>query len=388
MEEVILNVLKVDQPIGEFYIGAIRSETLNQISTVDIRKFNENDPDDIAGIQRTLSKDRVKQISQYVNFEYATFPTSIVIAVDERCATLESVGGCEGLFRLIIRPYEGDDDDPGISIERAAFIIDGQHRLAGLRNLQAGKTFEVNVSIFVGADLADKAEIFSTVNLAQTKVNKSLVYDLYTYAEKPSPVKAAHEVTIALNRDPNGPFFRKIKRLGTATPGIANETLAQATVVNAMLKYLPRNPDKEKNKGFFDLFSRAEEDEDWKTEIFAPFYRENDTVSIFRILNNYFGAVQKRWPSAWNDNERGLILNRTNGYVALMRLLRDCYNQQTASPRVVDMNEFMQFFERVELKDSDFNTDNFKPGSSGASALYKTLHGAAIERKGNQLFTD
>lgn len=240
MDEVSLNVLKVDQPIGEFYIGAIRSDVLNRISTVDIRKFNEDDPDDIAGIQRELSKDRVKKISQYVNFEYATFPTSIVIAIDERCVTLNKVKECDGLWKLVIQPYEGDEEEPGISIDRAAFIIDGQHRLAGLRNLAAGKTFEINVSIFVGADLADKAEIFSTVNLAQTKVNKSLVYDLYTYAQKPSPVKAAHEITIALNRDSNGPFFRKIKRLGTATPGIANETLAQATVVGAMLRARPR----------------------------------------------------------------------------------------------------------------------------------------------------
>ncbi len=378
MEEVSLNVLKVDQPIGEFYIGAIRSDVLNRISTVDIRKFDENDPDDIAGIQRTLSKERVKKISQYVNFEYATFPTSIVIAIDERCVTLGPVGGCDGLFKLTIRPYEGDDEEPGISIDRTAFIIDGQHRLAGLKNLADGKVFEVNVSVFVGADLADKAEIFSTVNLAQTKVNKSLVYDLYTYEKKPSPVKAAHEVTIALNRDPDGPFYRKIKRLGTATPGITNETLAQATVVGAILKYLPKDADKEKNKGIFDLFTHREHDEDWRVEIFSPFYRNGDPVSIFNIITNYFGAVQKRWPSAWNDNEKGLILNRTNGYVGLMRLLRDCYNSVTTTPRIVTVEEFYPFFERVDLRDADFNTDNFKPGSSGASALYKALSQAAL----------
>lgn len=379
MEEVVLNVLKVDQPIGEFYIGAISSETLNRISVVDIRKFDENDPDDIAGIQRSLSKERVRKISQYVNFEYATFPTSIVIAIDERCASLTPVGGCDGLYKLAIRAYEGDENDAGVSLDQAAFIIDGQHRLAGLKSLENGKVFEVNVSIFVGADLADKAEIFSTVNLAQTKVNKSLVYDLYTYAEKQSPVKAAHEITIALNRDKTGPFYRKIKRLGTATPGLSNETLAQATVVGALLKYLPKNADKERNKGLFDLFSRREENEDWREEIFSPFYREGNTVPVFHIMTNYFTAVQQRWPSAWNDNERGLVLNRTNGYVALMRLMRDCYNATTDSPRVVGTDEFQPFFAKVPLRDSDFNTDHFKPGSSGASALYKTLHNAAFK---------
>jgi len=256
MEEVVLNVLKVDQPIGEFYIGAISSETLNRISVVDIRKFDENDPDDIAGIQRSLSKERVKKISQYVNFEYATFPTSIVIAIDERCASLTPVGGCDGLYKLAIRAYEGDENDAGVSLDQAAFIIDGQHRLAGLKSLERGKVFEVNVSIFVGADLADKAEIFSTVNLAQTKVNKSLVYDLYTYAEKQSPVKAAHEITIALNRDKTGPFYRKIKRLGTATPGLSNETLAQATMLGLYLNTYLRTPTRKEIRDF-STYSRA-----------------------------------------------------------------------------------------------------------------------------------
>lgn len=381
MEQVPLKVLKVDQPIGEFFIGAIRSDVLNRIATAEIRQFNDNNPDDIAGIQRTLSKERVRKISEYVNFEYATFPTSIVLAVDERCVTVEPIGGCDGLYELIIRPYAGGDDEDDIPIEQAAFIIDGQHRLAGLKGLKQGKIFEVNVSIFVGADLADKAEIFSTVNLAQTKVNKSLVYDLYTYAHKPSPVKAAHEVTIALNRDQSGPFYRKIKRLGTATPGISNETLAQATVVGSILRYMPRNPDKEKNKGLFDLFGTREEDENWRQEIFAPFYRRGDDISVFHIMTNYFQAVQERWPSAWKDNERGLILNRTNGYVALMRLLKDIYVSITKEPRVIEVAEFSPFFSRVEMRDAEFNTDRFKPGSSGASALYRELLTQAAPNK-------
>ncbi len=66
-----------------------------------------------------------------------------------------------------------------ISLDQVASIIDGQHRLKGLEEAKQGE-FELSVSIFVGADDATEAMIFSVVNLAQTKVNRSLVYDLFS----------------------------------------------------------------------------------------------------------------------------------------------------------------------------------------------------------------
>ncbi len=150
-----LRVLRVDQPLGEFYIGALTSQTIRQFTYVDVRRFEDGDPSTIEGIQRELSPNRVKDLRKYVNFDYATFPTSIVLAVDERCATIVPVDGCSGVFDLVIDAYE--DDGASISLEAAAFVIDGQHRLAGLKNLDEGRTFELNVSIFIGADNSDRA---------------------------------------------------------------------------------------------------------------------------------------------------------------------------------------------------------------------------------------
>ena len=65
-----------------------------------------------------------------------------------------------------------DSESPelSISMDQAASIIDGQHRLKGLE--QAGKSdFELTVSIFVGVDDATEASLFSIVILAQTQVN-------------------------------------------------------------------------------------------------------------------------------------------------------------------------------------------------------------------------
>ena len=241
-----LRVLKVSQPIGDFYIGTVESAALLKITKADVRRFSEGTPGKIDGIQRELSKPRLKDLRQYVNLDYATFPTSVILAIDRRCVDLDPVKGCVGLYELTVKQYAGsedDEDDVPIDLEAAAFVIDGQHRLAGLEErVQGNGPFEINVSIFVGADLADQAEIFSRVNLAQTKVNKSLAYDLLAYARVKSPFKVAHDVVVALNADKQGPFFEKIKRLGVRTPGVDSETLAQATVCKRSAPSLTQEP--------------------------------------------------------------------------------------------------------------------------------------------------
>lgn len=379
LKEIRIKVLKVDQPIGEFYIGAVDSKTLREVSFTDVREFLEDSASDLEGIQRRLSPSRVKQISQYVNFGFSTFPTSIILAIDERCAELIDDEHSFGFYELVIREYV-DEDNPSNSIplSETAFIIDGQHRLAGLENYKGDKPFELNVSIFVGIDNADKAEVFSTVNLAQTKVNRSLVLDLYDYQKNPSPYKTAHNVTVALDKNENGPFYEKIKRIGVSNPyrDSGSETLSQSTVVRGLLSHLPKNPELEKNKGFLGLAKSKEPKENWKSRIFCDFYRNEDIKSIYLIVDNYFSAVQERWPSAWEDSKQTFILNRTNGYNALIRFLRDSYlsilSNETES-RVVSKEEFLKVMNSIDIPASKFISDNYKPGSSGASELYKEL---------------
>src|SRR5882762_5370964 len=88
------------------------------------------------------------------------------------------------------------------------------------------------------ADIADQASIFATVNLAQTKVNRSLVYDLFELSNSRSPEKVCHSVVVTLESTEKSPLYRKIKRLGKATPGRYTETLSQASVVSAVLQYI------------------------------------------------------------------------------------------------------------------------------------------------------
>lgn len=89
---------------------------------------------------------------------------------------------------LTLNSFESPSEDENrIEYNEIASVLDGQHRIERLKASSSIEDFEINVSIFIDIDIADQAYIFSTVNLAQTKVNKSLVYDLFGLAKKRSP---------------------------------------------------------------------------------------------------------------------------------------------------------------------------------------------------------
>jgi hypothetical protein len=67
-----LDFIKIEQPIGAFYIGNIDWNDLIKISEADIRKIEDEDRrsdsfDSYLGIQRKISPGRINEISQYVN---------------------------------------------------------------------------------------------------------------------------------------------------------------------------------------------------------------------------------------------------------------------------------------------------------------------------------
>lgn len=367
--EVIVPILPVEQPIGRFYLGVMPASDLLEISFADMREI-EGDLDRYVGIQRKLNKDRVREIADFVKSIDATFPTSVVLAL-KGCSAMLSADGRS------LRIFGAEDPETGefIPLGRAASILDGQHRIEGLK--EAGESdFQVPVSIFVDADIADQAYIFATVNLAQTKVNKSLVYDLLDYSVARSPQKTAHDIAVAFDRYEHSPFYQLIKRLGAATPGRLGETLAQATVVNGIIPLLSKRPEQDR----YDLARKKKlglSDVGYADAPLRHLWINEKDGEIARILLDYFGAVRDRWPVAWIAREKGQILVRTNGFRALIRLFKVIYLKERPSMSVTDYqvsrDQFVSYFNRCSLDDSDFTTANFAPGTSGETGLYKRI---------------
>lgn len=355
-----ISCLEVAQPIGKFYIGKIRSADLVRISFADVRRIEDRDIEVLSGIQRPLSMKRVLELRKYVNNIDASFPTAIILAIDPEHVIYD---------RNTKTMFIHND-------ENVAKVIDGQHRIDGLKGY-SGNSFELNVTIFVDMDIEDQALLFATINLKQTPVSKSLAYDLFEFAKTRSPQKTCHNIAKLLNHREGSPFHRRIMVLGVAT-GSPTETLTQAAFIDRLIGYISRDPmsdrDAMKRKTPIPEIDRGTA----KVQrlIFRNMWLRDKDAEIARVLWNYFSAVAKRWPRAWQFRQAGLVLNRTTGFRALMRFLPIAYLSLGGWESVISEERFLEMFARVRLDDEDFNPERFKPGTSGQAQLYHLLEGS------------
>jgi len=364
--------LRLRQPIGEIYVAAIDQELLRKITYFDVRRVmrDQRDIEAYLGIQRPLSERRVSDLQKYVNFLDATFPTSVILAIDDsECVSYE-----ERKKQLVLSNVRRGNEKPDIAFSNLCRVIDGQHRIAGLETFQ-GERFDVMATIFVGIDISDQAYIFATVNLEQTKVRKSLAFDLFELAKTRSPYKTCHNVAVALDSIKGSPLYHRIKRLGAATPGREKETetITQSQFVDGLVRYISPDP-----KADRDLMLRGQQPplvggDTLKRFCFRNLFIEGDDVTIGRITQNYFDAVKMTWPRAWDDFGEGAVLNKTNGFRALMAIFGSVYTYITAPGNMVPRGRFEAVFKRSKFKDEDFNTDKFKPGTSGEVKLRNEL---------------
>lgn len=332
MSTIEVKALKISQPIGNFYCLVIKAKDLIDITYSDVRRMSDStsrELDDYIGIQRPLVDSRVKSIKKYILGIDASFPNSIILSMDSK-----NILWSEELNKLSIT-YSTPDEK-----RKLAKILDGQHRIAGFdsENIyfideDGNKSdFELIATIFVDADISTQANIFSTVNLAQTKVNKSLVYDLESLAYSRSPEKTCHDIAVLLNSDSSGPLSKRIKRLGVATPNIKDETLTQAAFVENLLKLITHDADADRNhflakerggliKKAYPL-NKIDNDSFIKYPFRKHFINGKDSI-IAGNVSNFFGAVMMLWPEAWNKSCYKSSLNKTIGFVALMRIFKD-----------------------------------------------------------------
>lgn len=376
------DAVRLVQPAGELYVGSISSSDLWRICEYDIREIQQG-RDGIylaTGVQRKLNDKRVDEIAEYVTSADATFPTAVVLAVSSDCIVFDDPTK-QGLALRATLSVETDEESTHrtgdlFSYQRVARVIDGQHRIKGLEKANK-RDFDVNVAIFVDADIEDQARIFSTVNLAQTKVNKSLVYDLFSFSTSKSPEKYAHDACIALDKTKGSPLYERIKRLGTATPGRWNEEpLSQATVVEGILSHIVKDKIqllKDRDTGRRGRAFLPVLPDEARKLVLRHFFINGSATDIADVLWNYFSAVAARWPEAWKVSGEGKMLPRTNGYRALMRFFPLVYNLISAPGQIASVEDFKAIFDQSSLNDDDFVTSRYPPGTSGETKLFHDL---------------
>lgn len=358
------------QPIGTMYIGAINWDQLEFISFVDVRRLelgkDNREVEDYIGIQRKLDIKREKDIGKYVNLVDATFPNSIILAISSDNAEYNA-------DTKIMRVRYKDD---------VAKVLDGQHRIAGLKNFtKPGSDFQLVVTIYIDMELEDQAIVFSTINKEQKNVSNSLVIDLFAFAESRSPQKTGHNIARALAKKDTSPFYKKIKILGNAVDK-EKETITQDTFVKNLLMYISKDPQADRdfykrNKNNGKKLPLVQGEELKKYFLRNIFIEDEKDVNIAQLILNYFYAVNQKWPNAWNSsaNLPNNILNKSTGFIALMRFFKNAYLSfgMDKIGEIPTKEQFILIFDKIFLKEEDFNREKYLPGSSGQGLLYKDL---------------
>lgn len=286
-------LLEISQPIGTFYLGKMPARDIISISRVNQRKGE-------SGHQRQLKEKRAKEIAMYCSDPDATFPTPIIMSVKrEEFSEVEC-----SIPDVICFTYDNK--------KKIAELLDGQHRIAGI-SLVKDCDFELPVILMFDLTEEQKAYVFSTINGNQVKVDRSLIYDLFSLNEGRSPYKTCHQIARAMNSDEDSPFYRRLKMLEQR--GHWSETISQNVFVTQLCALISKKPQEEgiSIKRGYKLLDQPQ------LVLRKYFIAEKDEV-ILRILNNYFSAVAEVFYKEWQDPKK-YILSKTVGFTALMKAL-------------------------------------------------------------------
>lgn len=304
-----IKLIEISQPIGIFYSGKMKAVDLLKITDINRRnKLGE-------GIQRELSSKRVEEISKYCDDPDATFPTPIIISVqytkELNLKSLKEIFDNENLYfknndllNVFNEIYLLEYDDT----MKFAEILDGQHRLEGIGKSN-NKNMELPVVVMFDLTEEEKAYVFSTINSNQTKVDKSLIYDLFELSTSRGPYKTCHEIARSLNMSSNSPFYGKLKMLGKKSQD--SEMLSQGTFVTYLVGLISNKP----KQDMIDIKNRVALDDDSRFPLRKYFIFERDEI-ILKLIIDFFTAVQIVFKKEWESKK--YILLKTTGYGAML----------------------------------------------------------------------
>ena len=335
-----LTLLAIEQPIGTFYYGKIKISELKRIAEIK-RRINDK------GTQRQIKDKKIDDIAYYCNDPDAIFPTPIILNVN-----------CDKILEKITDDIYNIQLDENVKAE----IIDGQHRFEGIK-LSSLDDIYLPIVVMFNLNDSEKAYIFSTINNNQTKVDKSLIYDLFGVAKDRSPYKTCHEIARMLNTDPQSPYCGKIKMLEKRQS--SEESLSQGTFVTHLLKLITSHANKDTidSKNHTELL-------DNNNYVFRKYYKNVQDEIIAKILINYFSAAKEVFFKEWNDDD--YILTKTTGYSGMMKALKTII---PIGEKNADLSKeyfktiFIKLKEKLKNDGKSLKSDSYQSGAVGENLL-------------------
>lgn len=383
------------------YLGMLRFDLLKELYTVSPREARTDDPYSDDGPaprpqypQRAERPERLREISSFIeerlkistdSRKQIIFPGTVILGLltDIEAHVEQPINPTPSAAHLL----PGDNGSGCLTIllsrkQGSLFIIDGQHRIKGLRALydrikdqidrldgaqpQSNETkerldklrptlrhvldFNVPISLLVDFDLEEQAMVFATVNFQQKPVQRSFYYDIFGAfeSEKVTAISFSHELAIHLNNSTKSPLKDMIKLLGVG-PGL----ISQAFLVARLEPLVDPQSSKAVFRSFF-LRRRAGE--------------KDASAELAAIVRSFFAAVRDEFPYAWpTRNAKGnysafsydFILMKSMVVSGLLAVLREIYKislldfagtheADVAEAEIFDANFFRPFFRNID----------------------------------------
>ena len=255
---------------------------------------------------------RVRDIARYLLEEDSILPNSIILAAREDV----DVKLMEENSTLVVK-WETEN------VEQPFSIIDGQHRVEGVKLLVAERPeeyqdFQLAVTVLVDLPFYVQAELFSVINGRQKPVSRSRIYDLLGYMPITDPDtrrqaylgemavhRFCHHAVKVLNTSSKSPWRNRVKMRGTG-----KEVITQAALIDHLAAYLVPKKEREEMRYVPVLYS---------------YFKASDMVGLARLLVMYFVGVNLAWPNFWKTNDAlsHCLFGKTNGVAVMFAVLHD-----------------------------------------------------------------
>lgn len=239
---------------------AAKASEILKFASID--RISRDEKGALKGFQRPQITSHIHEIRDYLKSDDAVLPNPIVVAFTKDVQIKEMSGGRVELEIDISKGLPG-------------LVVDGQQRLTALSGLPE-KDFQVFVSALLCRNEDELRKQFILINNTRP-LPKSLIYELLPTVdglpERMASRSMAAKLVETLNYDENSSLKGQIKQ-HTNIEGVIADTPIQRMIMNSLSDGACR-----------DLI-RA----------------ENGEEKCFNLVSDFFAAVQKVFPKAWDGH--------------------------------------------------------------------------------------
>lgn len=350
-----IRCLKIEQPIGDYYIAVIKSSVLEKVCYTKAAKFESGK---ISGGQRSTNSKSLNEIKHFVQTENAAIPNSIILAANFT-ETDELVSDPDQVWSI-------EEEDGGLFLNipdeelKICSVVDGQHRLKGV--FESGKDIQLPCSVFLELPPTLQALVFATINFNQKPVDKSLAYQLFGYQldDSKSSLWTPDILAVQLSRifNSEGPFRDKIRLIKYSGRVSSSEwSISSAAFIGGVSTLISSNLNKDKyamnKKTFTGVAGRKALSSNERIPL-REYYIQGNDKAIRLVLERFFAAMSSYLWGGRNDDD---IVFKAVGIAAQFRFLRDILLQNN------DWVRDEEYFDKKlnVLNDLDFNSEYFQP---------------------------